>query len=251
MKTYSVKELAELAGISVRTLHHYDQIDLLKPAFRTEKGYRFYGREELFLLQQILFYRELGFTLKQIDAIINDSDFNLLLALESHKKELKQKAKNVRELLRTVDKTIEELKNKKMMKDEEIYEGFSKEEIRDIRKEVTERWGKEELSTVEERIRNLGLIGWKDEKKKGEEVNQLLADLIDLPYDHVQVQRAIELHFRYLNLFYPVSKERYSALGKMYVSDERFKAYYDEYADGLASFLNEGIQVFCANDLKT
>ncbi len=91
MSKYSVKELAELAGVSVRTLHHYDQIDLLKPSYRSEKGYRFYERKELLLLQQILFYRKLGLTLAGIDAIINDSSFNLINALESHKKNLKKR----------------------------------------------------------------------------------------------------------------------------------------------------------------
>ena len=77
MTNYSVKQLSKLAGVTVKTLHHYDKIGLLKPAFRSRKGYRFYGREQLFTLQQILFYRELGFTLKEIDAIINDESFDL------------------------------------------------------------------------------------------------------------------------------------------------------------------------------
>ena len=88
MKKYSVKKLAKLAGVTVRTLHHYDKIDLLKPALRSDKHYRYYGQEELLRLQQILFYKELGFPLQEIKEILEDPDFDLIEALESHKKAL-------------------------------------------------------------------------------------------------------------------------------------------------------------------
>ena len=250
MKKYSVKELAKLASISIRTLHYYDKIGLLKPAFRSEKGYRFYGRTELLLLQQILFYKELGFSLKDIEAIIKSADFDLINALESHKKALKNQLGNIKQLLKTIDYTINELKNNEMMKDEEIYAGFSPEEMKSMRAEVTKRWGAEELKATEDRIRAMGKDGWKNAKQKGEEVNQLLADLMDLPVESINVQRAIELHFRHLNLFYEVSKERYLGLANMYVEDERFKAHYDKYRTGLAVFIKAGITVFCENGLK-
>ena len=250
MKNYSVKKLAKLAGISVRTLHYYDKIGLLKPAFRSEKGYRYYGRNELLLLQQILFYKELGFSLKDIEAIINAADFDLIIALEKHKKALKNQLGNIKQLLKTVDNTINELKNNNKMKDEEIYAGFSPQERKAMRAEVTQRWGADELKATEDRIQAMGKDGWNNTKQKGEEVNQLLADLMDLPVESINVQRAIELHFRHLNFFYEVSKERYLGLAQMYVEDERFKAHYDKYRSGLAVFIKAGITVFCANDLK-
>ncbi len=250
MSKYSVKELAELAGVSVRTLHHYDQIDLLKPSYRSEKGYRFYERKELLLLQQILFYRKLGLTLADIDAIINDSSFNLINALESHKKNLKKELGDLKRLIKTIDNTLNELKNNEIMKDHEIYEGFTTDEMKSIREEVTDRWGEEQLLATEERIRKMGKEGWENTKQKGEEINKLLADVMHLPPEHINVQKAIQLHFTHMNLFYEVSKERYSALGKMYVDDKRFTATYDKYSLGLASFINEAIQIFCQNNLQ-
>lgn len=250
MKKYSVKELAELASVSVRTLHYYDQIGLLKPAFRSEKGYRFYGRSELLVLQQILFYKELGFTLKEIEATIKDANFDLMTALENHKKKLKNQLGNIHQLLKTIDHTINELKHNKMMKDEEIYAGFSPQEMESTRAEVTKRWGADELKATEERIRAMGKDGWNKAKQKGEEINQLLADLMDLPVESINVQRAIELHFRHLNLFYEVSKERYLGLANLYVEDERFKAHYDKYKLDLAFFIKDAIQIFCNNGLK-
>lgn len=245
MSKYTVKQLSKLAGVSVRTLHHYDQIGLLKPSFRSDKGYRFYEREQLLILQQILFYKELDFPLKEIQQIIQNPEFNLINALENHKAELKKRAARLKQLLTTVDKTLLELKNKKdMLKDNEIYEGFSKEEIKAMREEVSERWGEKQLLETEERIRKMSKEGWHDLKQKGEEITQLLADLMDLPCDHEKVQGAIQLHYRHMNSYYEVSKERYLGLGNLYITDERFKAYYEKYRPGLAHFVNESIKVF-------
>ena len=251
MTKYSVKQLSNLAGVSVRTLHHYDQIGLLKPSFRSEKGYRFYERKELLRLQQILFYRKLGFPLKEIHSIINEPSFDLLEALKTHKKQLKKQMEDLKLLLKTVDKTIIELKSTtKMMTDKEMYEGFTSEQVIAIKKEVKARWGEDQLREVEERIQKMGKEGWQDNKKKGEEINQLLADLMDLGVDHVKVQKAIALHFRHMNGFYEVSKERYLGLGGMYIADQRFTDYYDKYKPGLAVFINSAIHVFCKNGLK-
>ncbi len=246
MTHYSVKQLSQLAGITVKTLHHYDKIGLLKPAFRSDKGYRFYTREQLFRLQQILFYKELDFELKEIDAIVNDESFDLLRALESHKKALQLKKKHLVQLIETVDKTIVELKsNEQMMTDEELYQGFSKEQRESYRNEAVQRWGEDKIAEVENRIKELGTTQWKDTQKKGEAINQLLADLMDLEPTDRQVQEVISQHHEYLNTFYEVTPERYLGLGKMYTEDERFTTYYDQYKKGLARFLNKAIMAYC------
>lgn len=251
MTNYSVKQLSELAGVTVKTLHHYDKIGLLKPAFRTEKNYRYYTREQLFKLQQILFYRELDFSLKEIDSIINDESFNLVEALKFHKEELIKRSSHLDQLIETVDKTIDELKNNnQMMTDEELYKGFTKEQKEAYRNEAVERWGEEKIKEVENRIKSLGESGWEDTQKKGEEINQLLGDLMDLEPSDKKVQETIALHHKYMNTFYEVTAERYEGLGKMYTEDERFTAFYDKYNEGLASFLYEAIKVYCQNGMK-
>ena len=245
MTKYSVKQLAKLAGVSIRTLHHYDQIGLLRPAFRSEKGYRYYQRPELLQLQQILFYRELGFPLKEIKRVMQEPGFDLIRALESHRKELTQRADRVQQLLKTIDKTIANLKNNVTMKDKELYEGFSPEEVKKMRAEVVDRWGEKQLLETEERIRQLGKDGWQDHKKKGQEITRLLADLMDLAPEHAQVQQAIALYHKHLNFYYEVSKERYRALGKMYTEDDRFKAHYEKFRPGLADYIHQAINVYC------
>src|ERR1700726_3712793 len=122
---YTVKQVAAMSGVSVRTLHFYDETGLLKPAFHGANSYRFYEEPQLLTLQQILFYRELGFELKQIRQILDRDDFENLKALQSHRDILQKNLARTRTLIETIDKTINHLKGKKKMKSKEIFVGFS------------------------------------------------------------------------------------------------------------------------------
>src|SRR6188768_3488278 len=106
---YTVKQVARMSGVSVRTLHFYDELGLLKPAYHGANGYRFYEEAQLLTLQQILFYRELGFELKQIKRILGRPGFDKVAALESHRKVLRQNLADTRKLIHTIDKTLEHL----------------------------------------------------------------------------------------------------------------------------------------------
>src|SRR2546427_7115861 len=122
---YTVKQVAAMSGVSVRTLHFYDETGLLKPAYLGANGYRFYEEPQLLTLQQILFYRELGFELKQIKRILGRADFEKVAALQSHRKVLQKNLTRTRALIETIDKTIQHLKGTKKMKSEEMFLGFS------------------------------------------------------------------------------------------------------------------------------
>jgi DNA-binding transcriptional MerR regulator len=121
---YTVKQVAAMSGVSVRTLHFYDETGLLKPAYHGANGYRFYEEPQLLTLQQILFYRELGFELKQIQQILGRAVFEKIAALQSHRKVLQKNLARTRRLIETIDKTIQHLKGKKKMKDQEMFAGF-------------------------------------------------------------------------------------------------------------------------------
>ena len=136
------------------------------------------------------------------------------------------------------------------MEDKDLYEGFSEEQKNAYRQEVAHRWGKDELEAAEDRIRELGREGWQDHKKKEKEVSQLLADLMDLPPGSLQVQKAVALHFKLMNLYYEVTQERYRGLAQMYVADDRFKAHYEKFRPGLAKFLKVAMEVFCDNGME-
>jgi len=122
---YTVKQVAAMSGASVRALHFYDETGLLKPAYNGANGYRFYEEPQLLTLQQILFYRELGFELKQIKRILGRADFEKVAALQSHRKVLQKSLVRTRMLIETIDKTIQHLKGTRKMKSEEMFAGFS------------------------------------------------------------------------------------------------------------------------------
>jgi DNA-binding transcriptional MerR regulator/uncharacterized cupin superfamily protein len=122
---YTVKQVAAISGVSVRTLHFYDEAGLLPPAYLGANGYRFYEEPQLLTLQQILFYRELGFELKQIKRILGRDDFEKIAALKSHRQVLEQGLARTHRLIETIDKTIQHLQGTKPMTTSEMFEGFS------------------------------------------------------------------------------------------------------------------------------
>ena len=122
---YTVKQVAALSGVSVRTLHFYDEAGLLKPAYTGANGYRFYEEPQLLTLQQILFYRELGFELRQIRPLLGRPDFQRVDALRSHRAALEDRLARTRRLLETIDHTIDHIEGRKPMKNEEMFAGFT------------------------------------------------------------------------------------------------------------------------------
>ena len=122
---YTVKQVAAMSGVSVRTLHYYDEMALLKPAYTKANGYRIYEEAQLLMLQQILFYRELGFELKRIKGILRQRKFEKVAALKSHRQVLEKNVTRTRTLIETIDKTTKHLKGTKKMKSEELFMGFS------------------------------------------------------------------------------------------------------------------------------
>ena len=122
---YTVKQVAAMSGVSVRTLHFYDETGLLNPAYHGANGYRFYEEPQLLKLQQILFYRELGFELKRIKKILGQRNFEKVAALRSHREVLEKNVKRTGTLIETIDKTLSHLKGTKKMKSDELFAGFS------------------------------------------------------------------------------------------------------------------------------
>lgn len=122
---HTVKQVAAMSGVSVRTLHYYDEMALLRPAYTKENGYRIYEEPQLLVLQQILFYRELGFALKRIKEILRQRKFEKVSALQSHRQVLEKSVTRTHTLIQTIDKTIKHLKGAKKMKGEELFVGFT------------------------------------------------------------------------------------------------------------------------------
>jgi len=247
MKKYSAKELSNLAGVSVRTLHYYDEIGLLKPA---------HGENELLKLQQILFYKELDFSLKEIIDILNNPDYDLVQALESHHLALLSKQDNISKMLDTIEKTLLKLKGKAMMKDKELYEGFSSEEIKDMRKEVTDKYGKEELARSENYLKQLSKYEFEQLKKDQKEIfNNLFGLSKELP-ESEKVQNEISRHYENIRKFWgtygssDAQAEQYKGLGELYIHDERYTKVDGKAQPDFANFLSKAMTFFVKNNLN-
>ncbi len=237
---YTVRQLAKLAGVTVRTLHHYDQIGLLRPGARTAAGYRLYGELDVLRLQQILLFREMDVPLDQIREILDDPQFDLVQALRGHRQTLQARAARLETLLHTIDKTIAELissEDTTMLTVEELYEGFSKEDAERYRREARENWGEERVEASEQRARMMTKAQWQAVGQQGEAATQLMASLMDHDPTDPAVQAAIAQHHAWVEHFYPVPADMYRGLGQMYVEHPEFRAFYEKYRPGLADFM--------------
>ncbi|MCA6363146.1 MAG: MerR family transcriptional regulator [Bacteroidetes bacterium] len=244
MKLYTVKQLSVVSGVSVRTLHHYDEIGLLKPAQRTESRYRIYGREELLRLQQILFYRELGYTLQQIIGLLDDPDFDLLNSLLEQRRQLHLRDLQNTQLLITIHKTIHSLTNNQtMLTDEELYEGFTNAGA--YRQEAIEKWGHDNVTGSEEKLRKLSKESLQALYKQGETIAQAIAASMHLPEASDEVQQLIAQHHRHIRSFWDAREEGYRGLAEMYITDERFAAYFNRFTPGLADYMHSAMLHYC------
>ena len=248
--TYSVKQLAKLAGVTVKTLHLYDQKGLLKPAERTGARYRRYKEPELLRLQQILFYRELDFPLKQIKDILDDPGFDLVKALEGHKTLLKAKQGRISTLMKTLDQTIYSLKNKTMLNLDDLYEGLSKEEARNYRNQAISSYGEEAVSLAENHLTSLS----KDEMQalvaKQKELGRALYGLKHLDPASVGVQELVHLHYQNMRRLWGTHQamdkqaEAYKGLGQLYLTDERFTSESGAADEKFRVFISEAMGIY-------
>ena len=251
LKAYTVHELASLAGVSVRTLHHYDQIGLLRPSARTAAGYRLYREPELLRLQQILFYRELDFPLGQIKELLEQPGFDPVQTLREHRGLLHEQAQRLKRLLKTVDKTILKLTEERMkLTDAELYEGFTKEQAERYQREARERYDPKLVEESERRVRKMTKAQWSTIKQEGDAVTRGLAALMDRSPGDPEVQQLVARHHAWIENFYTPTREVYRSLGQLYVENDEFRANYDRYRSGLADFMQAAMNYYCDHELS-
>jgi len=253
---YSVKQIARLAGVSVRTLHLYDQVGLLKPAVRTRAGYRQYGEAELLTLQQILFYRELDFPLKVIAEILNDTKFDIITALAGHKTALQDRRNRLNTLLKTIDKTIMNLKNKTMNNAEELYEGLPKEQAASWRREAIDKWGEDTVLRSEKALLEIDKLDLVQLKADQKDIAHQLKLLASKAPESDEVQEQIARHYANIRSFWGVSDptdlkaETYKGLAELYIADERYNASDGKTDLEFASFMRKGMLYFAELNLR-
>jgi DNA-binding transcriptional MerR regulator len=242
---YTVKQLAKLADITIRTLHYYDEIGLLHPASYGDNGYRYYDEEAVLRLQQILFYRELDFNLEEIKTILDRPDFDLLHALQNHREALLKRMERLNGLIETIDKTVKYIKGEIHMSDKDFYSGFDEEKQKEYAKEAERRWGSSaaesqkrwEASTRDEKNEILAQMN---------EISTSLAANMEKGPESTEVQYWIGRWHKHIDrYFYPCSLEIFEQLGHGYVSDPDFTATYEKIRPGMAAFMDQAMTHYC------
>ena len=211
-----------------------------------ENNYHYYDREALLKLQQILFYRELDLSLEQITQILSNPDFDLVEALENHREAMKRKLKRMNTLLETIDNTIGNLKGLKEMKQTQYFNGFSDKQQAEYEKEAAEQWDPQVVHESSRRWKALSPSEKEDLMKKGESITLAIRDAMPKGVKAPEVQQLVAAWQAHIGFFYDCTDEILLGLGKMYVEDPRFKAFYDRIDPRLAEFLSEAIKVYCA-----
>lgn len=242
--SHTVGQVASLAGVSVRTLHHYDAIGLLSPRARSEAGYRLYANGDLERLQRILAYRELGFELDAIRELLADPDDDAHLRRQAAL--LDRRAKRLDAMRATLRKTMEARKMGVNLTPKEMLEVFGDADPTEHAAEAEERWGDTDAyRESQRRTKRYGKAEWRVIADEGESIEARWAQAMaaGTPADADEATGLAEEHRAYITRwFYDLAHEMHVNLADMYVADPRFTAHYDRRAEGLATYVAAAIR---------
>lgn len=248
--SYSVGEVARVAGVSVRTLHHYDEIGLLSPSGRTAAGYREYAGSDLGRLQRILCYRELGFDLRTIGAMLDDPERDPLDHLRRQRALLQGKIRQLREMVKSADKMMEAVQMGVNLTPQEMFEVFGEFDPTEHAEEVKERWGDTEAyRESQRRTSRYSKEDWERLGRESEAITQALGSAYESGVSaesELAMDLAEQARQHIDRWFYACSPEMHRNLGEMYVNDARFAKVYDDRAAGLSVFVRDAIRANAA-----
>jgi DNA-binding transcriptional MerR regulator len=248
-RAYQVRDVARLARVSVRTLHHYDALGLLVPTGRTAAGYRLYTDSDLIRLQQILIGRELGLPLEEIRRSLDDPRFDRKAALLDQRKRLRERAQQAEAMIRAIDAALANLdgRTKGELKMENLFEGFDPSKYEE---EARRRWGTSEaFAESQKRASRYTADDWKAVAAEQAAVYDAAFSALKAgksPSDSTVMDVAERHRLSIDRWFYPCSHQMHCGLASMYESDERFRQSIDKHGEGLTAFLSEAIRANAA-----
>jgi DNA-binding transcriptional MerR regulator len=246
----NVGEVAALAGVTVRTLHHYDRIGLLSPSERTPAGYRRYTPSDLDRLHQVLVYRELGFPLEEIATLLDDPTADPLAHLRRQLALLRDRLDRTRAMVAAVEKEMEAHTMGISLTPEERFEVFGEHDPSQYDAEVEQRWGETDAyRESRRRTSSYTKEDWLRIKAEGADVERRFAEALrsGVAADSEQAMDVAEEHRQHISRwFYDCPPEMHAGLGRMYVEDERFTAHYEQIAPGLAQYVSTAVQANAA-----
>jgi DNA-binding transcriptional MerR regulator len=233
--------------LSVRTLHHYDEIGLLKPAYIGGNGYRYYGQEQLLLLQQVLFFRNLGFELKKISEIVKKNDFDRIAALHSHRKMLMRELEKTTELIETIDNTIEHLQGKKKMKANQFFKGLNSPKQKEYEKYLIDsgRHTAEELGAGRKRLEKWQPEDWSKVQAEWDALLKDYVSAIEKGPNSSEAFACVKRHLRYLDRFgIEAKKEGLPERASFYLGHPNWKKTFEPYHPKLQEFILAAMEAY-------
>jgi len=242
---YSVGQVARYAGISVRTLHHYHEIGLLAPGGRTRAGYRRYAEDDLERLQQVLYYKELGFPLEEIATILDDPGTDAAAHLRRQHELLTRRMDRLRQMVASVERAMEAEKMGISLTPEERFEVFGDHDPAEHADEAKERWGETDAyKQSQQRTKSYGKEDWLAIRAESESITQRMAGAMAAgePATGTAAMDVAEEHRRHIDRwFYDLGYPMHRGLAEMYLADPRFTANYENVAAGLAQYMHDAI----------
>lgn len=248
--TYTIKQLAKLSGVSIRTLRFYDKKDLLKPAYVGNNRYRYYEEKQLLQLQQILFFREFGFSLKAIKQQLCVHGFNQFETLMSHRQELVKRLDRLGQLLSTLDKTIDTLKGERTMKPEEMYQGFQPADLPrldEIAIQLKGEMAKQMIERRQKRIAHLTDADWEAMILQRNKIQIEWKACLEqqLPPTDEKVQALIQQWFElFTKPFYDPNQEEWLIILEINCTEPEYRKSFDFYHPDLAAYVLQAGKVF-------
>lgn len=244
-ETMNANEVAEISGVSVRTLHHYDRIAILSPHRNPDNGYREYSNADIDQLQQILFFKTCGFSLAKIKELLGRPDFDREKAFELQKKYLLLEKKRLDSMLETLEKSIKEMKGETMMSQKDKFIGFDFKN-NPYEEEARRLWGNE---VVDQSNAHIASLSQKEQNAIAQDMDDLFVELAVLRNEDPSsetVQKAMVKMYNHFNsnFSYQYTLTAFAGVGQLYTTDERFKTNVDKYGDGLSTFLAEAMKIF-------
>ncbi len=254
---YSINQLTKLSGVSSRTLRYYDQIGLLKPAFCGKNNCRFYEQKDLISLQQILFFRELDYPLKDIQSIIKNDDFDQIESLKSHHILLTEKTEKINSMLKTINKTISHIQDKIKMAPEEFFN-----EIKLQNPQVQKEYDKyliengvlnqEEIDKGWNKIRSWSEDDWKNFKGRGDTFYQQMSQMLNQKFsvNSEPVQELVHQQYMLIKPLWMFNKNSYRKLAESYLENTPFRKFCALYHPKLLEFIVESMEVYADHQLS-
>jgi MerR family transcriptional regulator, thiopeptide resistance regulator len=248
--TWTVGQVAERSGVTVRTLHHYDEIGLLRPSRRSASGYRLYTDEDLVRLQHVVVYRRLGFALEEVAVLLDDPEADVAAHLRRQRAAVTSRLDELAELVTAIDRALEAEVSGMQLTPEEQRELFGEDFKEEYQEEARERWGDTEAwRQSQQRTSQYTKADWQAIKAEADGINARLVEALQTgePADSAAAMDAAEAHRRHITRwFYDCPAEMHACISEMYVSDPRFAKTYEDMAPGLAQYVRDAVHANAA-----